>query len=154
MRKVYSRKIAVLLLFSLAFRTTSTLYAQTGVEQSDSLILLNLSIDQYVVSKNIAALDTLYASDFVFSHGSGRVEGKTGWMKTVGRATYSRRDHDSVNVELHPELAVVKGIMHIVKNNPSRKDRYHLKYIRIYTRRNGNWKLISHNTTKETHDIE
>ncbi len=42
--------------------------------QSDSglIITLNQQIDNYVVLHNTAALDKLYAGDFVFSHGSGK----------------------------------------------------------------------------------
>ncbi len=59
--------------------------------------LINQQIDDHVMQKNARALDTLYAEDLVFSHGSGRIEGKAGWMKTVGRNNYPLRKHDSVS---------------------------------------------------------
>ncbi len=122
--------------------------------QDDSLKLLalNQQIDQFVVSRNIAALDTIYAHDFVFSHGSGKVEGKQGWLLTVARADYPKRMHDSVRVELHPGLAIVKGKMDIEKNNKGKKDSYHLRYIRVYNWRQTRWELVSHTTTHEWHD--
>ena len=127
-------------------------FAATAQSNSSYLVWLNQQIDSYVVSKDVKALDSLYAADFVFSHGSGRVEGKEGWMKTVERANYPLRQHDSVKVELHEDVAVVKGKMDIQKVNKDKTDTYHLRYIRIYALRNKQWQLISHNTTQEWHD--
>jgi len=120
---------------------------------STVLIKLNQLIDDHVVSKNVTALDTLFAYDFVFSHGSGRVEGKAGWLLTVGRANYPLRQHDSVTVELHEGIAVVKGKMNIQKINKDKTDRYWLKYIRVFALRKSNWQLISHSTVQEKHEL-
>jgi ketosteroid isomerase-like protein len=127
-------------------------FAAHAQSNNSYLVWLNQQIDSYVVSKDVKALDSLYADDFVFSHGSGRVEGKDGWMKTVERANYPLRQHDSVKVELHENVAVVKGKMDIQKVNKDKTDTYHLRYIRIYALRNKQWQLISHNTTHEWHD--
>ena len=121
-------------------------------QDSSLLISLNQKIDDYVVQKNTTALDTLYAADFVFSHGSGRIEGKPGWLTTVGRANYPKRLHDSVRVELHPGIGIVKGKMAIEKINKDKTDRYYLRYLRIYALRNGRWQLLSHHTTYEWHE--
>ena len=125
-----------------------------GSGQSDSLqlVLLNQRIDDLVVGRNVQALDSLYASDFVFSHGSGRVEGKAGWMRTVGRATYPSRQHDSVKVEMHPQVAIVKGKMTIERQDKEKLAKYHLRYIRVYALRAQRWQLISHSTTHEEHE--
>jgi hypothetical protein len=127
--------------------------AQNGaVTDSSFLLKLNQQIDDYVVSRNLTALDTLYANDFVFSHGSGRVEGKSGWLTTVGRANYPLRRHDSVKVELHLAVAVVKGKMAIQKISKDKTDKYHLRYIRVFAWRNNRWQMISHHTTHEWHE--
>jgi len=118
------------------------------------LIRLNQTIDHYVIEKNIPALDSLYAYDFVFSHGTGLIEGKEGWMKTVRSVNNISRLHDSVNVELHPGTGIVRGKLSVKRkaNTPGEPDvTYWIKYIRVYARRNGNWQLISHITTHEFH---
>lgn len=127
-------------------------WGQSPSADSIFLVRLNQQIDQHVVDKKTGALDTLYAEDFVFSHGSGRVEGKNGWMQTVARANYTLRHHDSVRVEMHPEAAIVKGRMSIEKVNKEKTDRYYLRYIRIFVARQGRWQLISHSTTSEWHE--
>ena len=130
--------------------SASLLKAQSA-KDSSYLLSLNQQIDDYVVQRNVAALDTLFANDFVFSHGSGKVEGKAGWFGTVARANYPLRQHDSVKVELHPGIAIVKGKMNIQKINKDKTDRYWLKYVRVYAWRN-NWQLISHSTVQEKHE--
>lgn len=128
-------------------------FAQAGAKNdSNYLVMLNQQIDNAVVQRNMISLDTLYAGDFVFSHGSGKVEGKPGWLATVARANYSLRQHDSVTAEMHPGLVVVKGKMLIKKVNPDKTDTYTLRYIRIYQIRGRGWQLISHTTTYESHE--
>jgi hypothetical protein len=133
------------------FLANTKIFAQN---EKDSLAVLQLNqlIDDHVVNKNVIALDSIYGDDFVFSHGSGKVEGKNGWMATVGRANYPMRAHDSVKVELHPGIAIVKGKMNISKINKTKTDRYSLKYIRVYAFRGYSYRLISHHTTYESHE--
>src|SRR5690606_14135772 len=121
----------------------------------DSVMLINLNqrIDDLVVDCKVSNLDSLYSDDFVFSHGSGRVEGKAGWLRSVGRNNYTIRRHDSVSVQQHGNVAVLRGMMYIErKGRENRPDaKYKLKYIRVYALRSQRWQLISHTTTWETH---
>ena len=142
-------KLLALLIF-LIF--TTKLNAQLPPSpDSSALVQLNQRIDDLVVQQQVAPLDSLYANDFVFSHGSGRIEGKSNWMKTVGRTKYAIRKHDSVRVQQHGDIAVLKGIMYIERLGKEQVAKYRLSYIRIYAIRNDRWQLISHNTTEETH---
>lgn len=127
---------------------------QFAVAQTDSSLLveLNQQVDNNVVDKNIAALEKVYADDFIFSHGSGKVEGKKTWLVSAGKGLFVSRRHDSVKVELHKEVAIVKGKLSVVKTNKEKTDRYHLYYIRVYAKRRGAWQMISHNTTSEYHE--
>jgi hypothetical protein len=113
---------------------------------------LNQIIDNEVVKKNVTALEPLYGADFVFSHGSGRVDSRESWLKTVARTTYPLRQHDSVKVELHPGLAIVKGKMYIERTDKDKLARYRLRYIRVFAMREKQWVLVSHITTEEVHE--
>jgi Domain of unknown function (DUF4440) len=119
---------------------------------SAAIISLNQQIDSYVVQQNTTALDKLYAADFVFSHGSGRVEGKKGWLNSVTKGGFLLRQHDSVIVELHPGIAIVRGKLSVHKKNKEKTDRYQLKYIRVYAYRNDSWQMVSHFTMAEYHE--
>ena len=129
-----------------------SLYTAAQPADSIALILLNQQIDTYVVENNVTALDKLYAADFVFSHGSGKVEGKEGWLKSVAKGSFLARQHDSVTVELHPGLGIVRGKLSVQKKNKESIDRYHLKYFRLYAYRQQQWQLVSHYTFWEMHE--
>lgn len=143
------RKTIFLLVIAIAGLSLPGL-TQKG--DSSYLVRLNQQIDDYVVQQKVKELESLYADDFVFSHGSGKVEGKAGWLKTVGRTIYPSRQHDSVRVELHRGVAIVKGNMTIRRNDKDKVAVYHLKYIRVYALRDKQWQMISHSTTDERHD--
>ncbi len=141
-------------LFLVTLLSTSLVTAQTAAGPDSSYIIsLNQQIDNFVVVQNVAALDTLYAADFVFSHGTGKIEGKAGWLKTVGKTKYPSRQHDSVTVELHPDLAIARGKLFIQRIDGGKTERYQLKYIRVYALRSKRWHMISHITTYELHEL-
>ncbi len=140
------------LFLSFLFYLTNISAQVNNPPDSNYIIKLNQQIDDLVVQKNINALEELYADDFVFSHGSGRIEGKQGWFKSVAKGRFLVRKHDSVTVELHPGIAIVKGKLSVQKKNKDKTDRYHLNYIRVYTLKNQRWQLISHVTFYEYHE--
>lgn len=123
-----------------------------GIADSSYLIVLNQQIDDLVVQQDTIRLDKIYAGDFVFSHGSGKIEGKKGWFKSVAKGNFIARRHDSVTVELHPAMAIVRGKLAVQKKNAAKTDRYHLRYIRVYAYREKQWQLVSHITTFEYHE--
>jgi predicted RNA binding protein YcfA (HicA-like mRNA interferase family) len=145
------KKILLLIFFSQA--SIFMLQAQGNSTSDSSLIIaLNQQIDNYVVLRNTTALDKLYANDFVFSHGSGLIEGKQGWFVSVAKGSFVTRRHDSVTVEMHPAIAVVRGKLSVHKKTEKEESKYHLKYVRVYALRNGQWQLISHVTVWEQHE--
>jgi ketosteroid isomerase-like protein len=143
MKKVSTLLMLMLLLFSVQAFSFS---------DSSFLIVLNQKIDNYVVSKDTTALSKLYADDFVFSHGSGKIEGKQSWFKSVAKGSFVSRKHDSVMVEMHPNLAILRGKLSVQKKAKDKTDRYHLQYIRVYAYRYEKWQMISHITTAEYHE--
>lgn len=140
-----------IILFLILSITTQLASAQSA--DSNFIILRNQQIDTYVVEHNTTALDSLYAEDFVFSHGSGRVEGKQGWFTSVAKGSFLSRLHDSVTVEFHPQLAIVKGKLSVQKKAKEKTDNYYLYYIRVYAHRKNVWQMISHITTREYHEM-
>lgn len=132
---------------------TTILWAQHITPPDSSLIIsLNQQIDDDVVQQNIVDLEKLYAADFVFSHGSGKIEGKQSWFKSVAKGSFIQRKHDSVTVELHNQLAIVRGKLSVQKKGVDKPSRYHLKYVRVYAYRNKQWQMISHITVSEYHE--
>jgi len=126
--------------------------AQPRSADSSLLISQNQQIDDDVVSQNLQRLSETYADDFVFSHGSGRVDNKYSWLKSVGKGGFLKRTHDSTTVEMHDQIAIVRGKLHVHKKTATGINAYQLWYVRVYSQKSGRWQLMSHITTTEFHD--
>jgi ketosteroid isomerase-like protein len=127
-------------------------YPQT-IEVQKTVDNINRSIDEAVVKKDVNKLKQVYADDFVFTHGTGYVEGKTSWIKDVENPTkkFTSRVHDSTLVELHDNVAIVTGSLAITRSDADKLVRYGIRYVRVFALRNNSWQLISHRTVKEWH---
>ena len=61
---------------------STRLSAQEGpLADKPGVLELNRSIDQNVVRQRMAELKDQYADDFVFTHGTGLVDGKNSWLQ-------------------------------------------------------------------------
>lgn len=127
-------------------------YTQT-TEVQKTVDNINRSIDEAVVKKDADKLKQLYADDFVFTHGTGYVEGKNSWIKDVENPSkkFTSRVHDSTLVELHDNVAIVTGSLAITRSDADKLVRYGIRYVRVFALRNKNWQLLSHRTVKEWH---
>jgi hypothetical protein len=115
------------------------------------ILFNNKAIDEGIVTKNAIALDTLYADDFNFTHGTGFVDSKKSWLENVAKKeqVFVSRVHDSTSVEMHPDLAIVMGKLTISRKDNEKHVNYGLWYVRVFAPRGKYWQLVSHRTTKE-----
>jgi len=108
-----------------------------------------------VVRGDVAFLDRACTPDFSFTHGDGwttggqplRVENKAQWLASVGKAPYAFRNLESVQVELHGDIAITYG-RYRARNKagePGRTD-FTVWFERVYTKRAGRWQYVSHRT--------
>jgi hypothetical protein len=116
---------------------------------------LNAFIDHSVVSKNKAALDTLYADDFMFTHGTGHIDSKASWLKGImdPQTVYISREHDSVVVERHDHIAMIYGKLTITRKDGEGRTKYAIKYVRVYLYQNNRWQMISHRTVQQWNNL-
>lgn len=115
---------------------------------------LNRKIDKAVVAKDFQILEQHYGDDFVFTHGTGFVDSKKTWIENVKKSKgYVSREHDSTNVELHRDIAIVNGKLTVGRLEPAKDgtSKYSLRYVRVFALRKKNWQMISHRTTSEWH---
>ena len=113
------------------------------------------AMEAAVVRGDVAFLDKICASDFSFTHGDGwttggaplRVENRAQWLASVGKVPYLLRDLDSVQVELHGDIAITYGRYRARYNagNPEQRP-FIVWFERVYARRNGQWQFLSHRT--------
>ena len=113
------------------------------------------TMEAAVVRGDVAFLDGICAPDFSFTHGDGwttggaplRVENKAQWLASVGKAPYLSRDLDSVQVEMHGDIAITYG-QYRARNKSAAPDRaaFTVWFERVYAFRNGQWQYLSHRT--------
>jgi ketosteroid isomerase-like protein len=127
----------------------------TAADPVAEILAFERDMEAAVVRGDVASLDLICASDFSFTHGDGwttggpplRVENREQWLALVGRAPYSARDLDSVQVELHGDVAITYGRYRarFKAGNPEQRQ-FAVWFERVYARRNGRWQFLSHRT--------
>jgi len=116
----------------------------TAAIESD-LSRLDVSVDELASKGDFAALSALLADDFVYSHSTGLVQDKQEWLDSL-KPLVGKRDRvaNVVAVEMHGDVAVVKGDLDVVwREAPTKYNRY----VRIYRLDSGAWRAISQVTT-------
>jgi len=119
------------------------------------------AMEAAVVRGDVKFLDRALSPDFLFTHGDGWVEGgaplkvdtKASWLEYVAKEPrpYIYRELDHVQVELHGDIALTIGrYLYLPRPNNPRPTTNHLYvwFERVYQKQNGEWKHLSHRTTK------
>lgn len=144
--KIMFRIIGVILLMFLFTFVKAQQTEGTASKVDD----LNRALDRAVVKKDLPLLEKHYGDDFVFTHGTGHVDSKESWLKSVQQGSFISREHDSTKVELHNNVAIVTGKLSVQrKPKEGQAASYTLKYVRVYALRKNVWQLISHRTVWE-----
>jgi ketosteroid isomerase-like protein len=119
--------------------------------QSNTIELINKTIEESVVAKDLDRLQSLYADDFVFTHGTGLVQTRRQWLDTLLDTSmrFVSRDLESTTVEVHQDSAIVTGTLIVHRHSDVGDSRYGLQYVRLFSLRSGLWQLVSHRTISQ-----
>jgi hypothetical protein len=139
--------------FAQTPRPTST--SPAPADPRAEVLAFERQMEAAVVRGDVAFLNRVCTSDFTFTHGDGwttggaplRVEDKSQWLASIGKAPYEFRNLDSVQVELHGDIAITYG-SYRARNKvaePGRRE-FTVWFERVYTRRSGQWMYVSHRT--------
>ena len=135
-------------------RVTPTSSAVVSDSAAD-VLAFEREMEAAVVRGDVAFLDRACTSDFSFTHGDGwttggeplRVDNKAQWLASISKAPYLFRNLDSVQVELHGDIAITYGQYHARNKvrEPGRRE-FTVWFERVYTRRSSRWQYVSHRT--------
>jgi len=131
--------------------TASYSYSQEVTDTTEIKLIvdsINRELDRAVVQKKIPYMLKHYADDFKFTHGTGLIDSKESWVgkAQVTKTQYISREHDSTNVELHEDIAIVTGTLEVVLPAGGSRYGYGLRYARVYRLTKNIWQMISHRT--------
>jgi len=129
--------------------------AQKTAGSSDSAVVAALErrIEQATIRGDVAYLDSVYAPSFRFKHSTGAIEERGPRLAALRarRDTVFARDLDSLEVEVHGDIALTTGRIHVRQQSSDPRWReYTIRYARVYVRRAGRWQLLTHHSTGES----
>jgi ketosteroid isomerase-like protein len=115
----------------------------------DHLRDLDVAIDTAMADQDRAALESLLADDYVYTHSNGRSQTKAELIDGVmARTEPPRRLLSGVRVEVHGDVAVTRGDLDIVYRDD--RPTLYMRYVRVHRLRDGRWRPISHRTVYAT----
>ena len=130
------------------------------MRDSAAVARLEQRIEDAVVHRDAALLHRAYAPDFRFKHSTGLLQTRAQVLSAVrstpGPGAVDRtvsRDVDSLDVEVHCDVALTTGRIHVVRDGGDPHWRnYTVRYARVYARQGPGapWRLLTHHSTAET----
>jgi ketosteroid isomerase-like protein len=106
---------------------------------------LDPAIDNAMSGQDRAALDSLLADDFIYTHANGHAEAKPEFIATIlARTNPPRRVLDDVHAEQHGDIIVSHGNLDIIYHDD--RPNLYMRYVRVYREADGRWLAISHRT--------
>jgi hypothetical protein len=131
-------------------------------QSSDSAAIASLEqdIENAIVHRDTEYLSSVFAPTFQWTHNGSadrretRVQFLSGLQRepseAVGRTV--SRTADSVVVEVHSDIALTTGRIHVLRTGGRIFQDFTIRYVRLYRRRNptDSWQLVSHRATALT----
>ena len=125
----------------------------------NEIVAFEKKMEAAVVRGDVKTLEPMLADDFIFTHGDGWATGgaplktdtKASWLAYVAKEPkpYVYRELDHVQVELHGDIALTLGrYLYLPQSNNPQPGHLYVWFERVYQKRNGQWKHVSHKTVK------
>jgi len=114
------------------------------------LTRLDQEWQEAVVRGDTALLDKRTADGFTFTHGGGRSDTKTDWLRKQVPGRFLERKTSDYSVEVHGDIALVFGRVDVRVSGSadSGPSCYAMAYVHLSARQSGQWMLLSHRTTQ------
>jgi ketosteroid isomerase-like protein len=145
--------VAMASLLVIAVGSASGQQQPPAPQPEAQITALEHRIERAVTQTDTLFLDSVYAPDFRFKHGTGELQDRAAWLASVraSRGRFLARDLDSLDVEVHGDVALTTGRIHVRRlATDSTTVEYTIRYARVYVRRRGRWQLLTHHSTQQT----
>lgn len=126
-----------------------------GASEAAEILAFEARMEAATVRGDVPYVDKVTAPDFSFTHGDAwtagakplGVDNKAAYLKRVENKQYLTRDLDSVNIELHGNVAITYG-RYLAQNRAGDPNNswFSVWFERVYEKRNGQWLYVSHRT--------
>jgi ketosteroid isomerase-like protein len=125
--------------------------AQAGDKEDVArLTQLSNAWDQAIVAKKEKAVADNMAADFRIIDGYGNVDGKQKFVEDIldPKLTIDPYTVEDFEVRLYGDMALLSGRTHMTGKYDGKPFDSNYRYIDIYSRRGGDWKIVSVQITK------
>jgi len=110
---------------------------------------LDTAIDTAMSGQDAAALGSLLADDFIYTHSNGQSQAKPEFIAAIlARTNPPRRVLTDVHAELHADIAVTHGNLDILYSDD--RPNLYMRYVRVFRQIDARWLAISHRTVYAT----
>lgn len=109
--------------------------------------------DKAIVAKDRVAIETNMAEDFRQIDGAGNVETKASFVQDIlsPKLTIAPYTVEEFEVRLYGEVALLSGRTRMTGTYDGKPFNTHYRYIDVYVRRAGEWKIVSVQVSKLPH---
>ena len=122
-------------------------------QQRDSAVIVNLEnqVEVAILRRDIAYLESVYAPGYRVKHSEGILQTRDQWLMSIKTSRFRRHQVDSLDVEVHGDIALVTGRMYVLpeSTDPTFQG-VTVRYVRVYRRQAGRWQQLTHHSTKQT----
>lgn len=111
---------------------------------------LDRAWEDAIIDQDAAALDRLGASDLIYTHAGGWVEGKAGFIGHIldGPLRFPVIDYEDVEVRLHGDAAVLTCALHLqTLDQAGIAGELHFRVTHVWHRVEGAWRLVASQST-------
>ncbi|HUI81867.1 MAG TPA: nuclear transport factor 2 family protein [Bryobacteraceae bacterium] len=137
-----------------ASKVAAAVSTVTSAEVTE-VLAFEQALEAAIVRGDVAYVDRASAPDLSFTHGDGWTNGgkpllvddRKAFLKRVENRQYNVRDLDSVEVEMHGDIAITHG-RYLAQNRTGDSNRswFSVWFERVYEKRDGRWLFVSHRT--------
>ena len=137
----------LMLLGVVAFSQSQPASTDAASADAKSITDLEHQVERAFKGGDAAFLTNVLGDDFRFRHGTGLVGDKKQTVAGFAKpGNFVSRTLTAVEVEVHGSVAVTNGRIEVRSAQPSE---YTICYTRLYERRGGQWRLLSHRTFRQ-----
>lgn len=104
-----------------------------------------------LLNEDATKLEALLADNLQYTRANGKVENKTGYLKSIrdGITHYSLIKRDEVKVQVNGETAIVTARWKTtLQNKPNPPMTTSARYLHVYVKQNDRWVITTHQTTE------
>jgi len=147
------RRILMLPLLTVALvastRAQATVRNQTNAETEKEVLEVERQKDEAVRSRDIAALEGIYADDLAFVNGRGQVVTKAQHLEEIrsGNVKYLSSNKSDYHVHLYGNTAVLTGRENSIVEYHGKTISSPRQFITVYVKLDGQWKYVAHQVT-------